>query len=670
MTPNPTLPNSQSPVARLLNAARGGGLVLVSPAEGLNPHSFSVGTGHAPVGSLLGALLLTLGGEDETGRRYAEIVVHTAGPQDGEGQLDRPESELVRVSGSEIVFGAEWRCQSYRAAAALAAGSPPPADSKPSKLKALRQARGSGGAGSSDPGYASIDRTVHGVEYPQRVAGLRALITTLEARPHRTLLVLDLAVLDYPRPERAPADHTEITDVGIRTMRWLRDWAESRPASLLDVVLYTRNRARADALVTTGLPRLPAGAHISAGQQVALSPGRVTRIDWQWGAYPYGEDFAGDAAFRACDDDEEGGDSAAAQRAGHTLPQLLHGGVAGRPVRLSISTARPVPPDLKRRSGLIDRRFWAAVDIETLELALGREYYGAAHSPAVVGLIAALRSLRSAAQAEPDPQRFHDTAMPLWNRASTLMFWGEGGTGKTYFGKVLCRLLFGHEACLFRSNECGPSTRGRAMSFDNRFFGVAPPWEGCDAASEVGRHLHDTSGYTVLIIDEVATIVPGDFTACTQPLYTVLDERRFEGKNPSVIGGGSVSLWNTIIILTANLPSFPPPDVGPEHRRAVSRRMLPTEQALLTDAQVVDCARWHLARRIETSLQGVAVTRCSGLDREIAALRLQGRTPADLENELAPRAERAVEAMRAARVTAQNAPLLLDVTPFVAAALK
>lgn len=672
-------------VQRLLEEFQGRGAVgAVAPAGEGEAHSFYAGTSVAPRTSLLEALLLALGGDLADGaRRYEEIVVVNVGRNVDTNGLDKPLDERLRIpvpGGEHLMMGEDWEAWHYRLPAKAAedddSGAPAPAtgghDPLGGERPASRRDRWSrrrarvdrvapGGGFPKLSGDLQI-KDWRGLEYPRRVTKLREIVEELACREHRTLLLVEIGVLDYDDPQDVAAEHKQISPEGEKDLNWFSDWINdyALDGGPLDLVLYGRNRRRVDALFQGGLPGRPDGWD-RRWPSVLYTGHNILRIAYPCGPFPWGQAFTHDRGF----DRNAGtaGEEAKQRREYHrrTLTQLLRGeGAKGGLTRLKFAAPRPTPPPHPGCTDLISREFWAAVDVDMLETTLDREFFGATDNEAIVRLLATLRTMQAAAERITDPVAFHARVRDEWLEASSLLAWGIGGTGKSYLGKVLSELIFGHEAHLF---TCERASGGDA--FARSFFGSPPSYVGSDSPTSTTEHLVGTQGFTVLIIDEFNRIGAGDVAQSIKPLYGVLEEREFEPVNAKQIGVEPISLWNSLIVLTANLSEWPPREVGQQDVDAMARRINASEYTHLDREGVAAYAQWFLRRIAEETLEGVAVCHCDDLPREVRRLDLRARTVAQLKKELLPAAGRVRASLASADIHANNCPLFLDVTEHV-----
>jgi hypothetical protein len=279
--------------------------------------------------------------------------------------------------------------------------------------------------------------------------------------------------------------------------------------------------------------------------------------------------------------------------------------------------------------------------------------------------------MQESARRITDPQKFHDAVADRWRKASTLLLWGEGGTGKTYLGKILSDLVFGDHRDPFpcqQSSSGGQDNLG--YGFKARVFGSPPGYIGSERLTSVGQQFFETRGFTVMIFDEIQTIAPpANFGEGMKPLYDLVYERKYMPENSALTHNRPIWLWNTIFVLTANLPSFPPPGVAQHDQTAIVRRVSAHEVKLLRDDEVAAFVQWHLPRAVQFRLGGVAVCTCDDLTREFRRLRLLNRSLDLLRSELEPTLDRIMGILRARDVTPSNAPLALDITDAVRKAI-
>jgi hypothetical protein len=683
----------QPEVARLLELCQGqGAVVAVVPAgssEHHPPHHFYAGVARAPALSFLEALLLALGGDLPDGsRRYDEIVVANANLLWNENGLDKPPQEILHFNtpAGVVERGNSWSTWWYRKPASLdgeeKAEEPSPGD-RPDPLagggrlrrgdwKKVGRKEGSQDVAAAFP--VQIPLREKGTLYPQRHRELRQIVETLEARPHRTLLLLEMAVLDYPTLDSAPHDHGDISEEGIAWMSWLPSWINLRAprSSRLDVVFYSRNRQRVDAFLGGGLPRC-SGERTGKWRTSSYDGKNLERIEYPWGSHPWGADvFTGDPGFEPQDGTHNDSPQGRQSYPNRTLRALLRGAApSGEVTKIRFNWPRPIPPQRPAEPrDLIDRGFWSQVDLPVLRQALAREYFGAEANSAVAELLATLELMQESARSINSPQKFHDAVADRWRRASTLLLWGEGGTGKTYLGKILSDLIFGDHRDPFPCEQsAGGNENNPGLGFKARVFGSPPGYIGSERLTSVGRQFFETRGFTVMIFDEIQTIQPGDFGAGMKALYDLVFERKYLPENSALTHDRPISLWNTLFVLTANLPSFPPPGVAPQDQKAITRRVSAHEVKLLRDEEVAAFAQWHLPRAVQFRLGGVAVCTCDDLTRELGRLRLHSRSLDELRNELEPTLDRVMASLRARDVTPSQAPLTLDITDSVRKAI-
>jgi hypothetical protein len=675
-------------VQRLLDVCSGrGAVVAVRPAgDPADHHHFYAGVARAPAISLLEALLLALGGDLAGGsRRYQEIVVAGAGRTWSEGDLDRSSEEIFRLpgAGGPVEWGGTWGIRWYRSppaalspapAAANAPGDPGRPDPRGGLRGDRRRGQYSGivadAAGGRDgsAGFPVQLDAEEGADFPKRYVALRKLIEMLEARQHPVLLLLELGMLDYANPDLAPDEHARITGAGIEKMAWMQQWIDDRSGAhrSLDLVVYSRNRSLVDAFVGDGLPRRPRHRAPGAWPVVAYQGHNLAVVDYPCGPFPWGERlFTGDRGFQRRDGSAKDLPERRARYAQRTLKSLLRGeSQSGEVARLRFAEMRPTPPPRPDRSALIDREFWSRVETPLLRQALQREYFGAAGNQAVTDLLDTLDFMKRQAGSISDPLVFHQAVRDRWIKASAIFLWGEGGTGKSYLGKLLAPLLYGQpKPVLFSCQEGGGGHHGDPVSgFRHRFFGPEPPMAGHDRLTEAGRLIDGAGGFTVIILDEVNKIAPGNFVESMEVLFALLEDRRYMPGDPVLVHDAAVNLWNTVFVMTANLDSFPPPGVPQQNREAIRRRVSPHEFRLLDEEGVATFAQWFLPRAVEERLGGVVVCTCGDLRAEIARLRLAGKAPDSLRKELARHADAARDELERTGIVTATAPLVLDVT--------
>lgn len=651
-----------------MEACRGAGAcVAVAPAGPGPHHHFYAGTRRPPRHSFLGALLDWLGGGTPTrSRRYDEIVVCTAGVGWDEAGRDKPDEEVfrrARQDGTTENWGEAWSTRWFRGA------PPPPAREPGDRPNPL------------DPGGAAdrfaarwlprpvletadfptqLPCTESGLEFPARLEALRAIVEALETRAHPTLLLVELSVLDYPDPTRAPADQARLSEVGVSALQWLPRWVNERGASTLDVVFYSRNPTRRDALFGGGLPRPPDG-HTGAWPSVRYRGRNLIRLDFPNGAFPFEARFAGDPGFAPTDGTADDTPEARRTWSDRTLQALLTGrGVAG-PVRLKLGAVPPAPPARPPGVDRLSRAFWAEVDPDAVLDSLGDSYFGAREMAPVKRLTAAMARMREEARRARSDEDFHVEVEDEWKRASRILLWGGGGQGKSLLGRQIGRLLYGADAHVVRCNELHSQHDDPSAGFKAHVFGPPPGYLGSETPTATTAHLQRTGGFTVLVFDEVNRIAP-DFRACMEVLYALLEDRSFLPQNPAVTGGRALSLWNTVIVLTANLDRFPPTGVAPEAQEAMKRRVSDYAFPALDDARLGAFARWWLVGAVRRALGDAA--RCHAGDLpELGPMR--ARNFDSLAGELEPIARTAIAAMARDGLRTQTAPSLLDVTPWL-----
>ncbi|HVR97933.1 MAG TPA: hypothetical protein VMW27_15045 [Thermoanaerobaculia bacterium] len=677
-------------VANLLQACQGWGAVVAAVPAGEPPvHHFYAGVTRAPAVSFLEALLLALGGDlpENGGRRYEEIVVISASRKWNENNLDKPPEEILRLSlpgGATAERGGDWSTWWYRKPP-MAEGreaSRPADGGRPDPLGKGRGARAERwadfGQKPSNSTTASefplrITCTEQGRKFPDRHRELMQIIETLQERPHRTLLLLEVSVLDYATPESAPADHHEISEEGIRHMARFPAWidAQSERKGRLDVVIYSRNRNRVDAFLGAGLPRKP-DRYQGEWPFCAYHGRNLIRVEYPCGSYPWGERlFVNDRGFEPRDGTP--GDSPQGRRSypNRNLRGLLRGETpSGQVARLRFAAARPLPPPRPEPHDLIDREFWSRIELPVLRSALDREYFGARENAALTELLDTMTFMQDRGRNILDPQDFHAAVEKRWLKASTIFLWGEGGTGKSHLGMVLGDLVYGHSPLTVLCQEAGGGGGGDpATNFRAYFFGAPAGYQDSDHLTSVGLHLVTTQGFTVVVLDEANKIAHGDFGSSMQVLYGIVHDRKYTPMNPILTQNRPISLWNTVFVLTANLPKFPPPDVKPEDRKAITRRFSDYEMKVLDEEGAVRFSQWFLPRAIEKTLGGVAICTCDDLTGELARLRLQGRSPDTIQKELGNVIDRASESLEEAGITPVRCPSLLDVTEYLREAL-
>ena len=675
-------------VSRLLTTCRGEGVtVAVMPEAGPSPHHFYAGVARAPAVSFLEALLLLLGGDDEAGRRrYDEIVVINAGvrwndgmPSDSAGP-DKPPEETIRLPQGKrgAVWCTWWFRRPPEPTSANRVSEDSPEQGRPDPLNRRRRwadvARQEANAAAMADEYPDqVPATEAGPQLPKRHKALRDILVALSKRSHPTLLLLEIAVLDYPSTNDVPQDHGQISDDGLEQMAWLPQWIDERveTPSQLDLVLYSRNRRRIEAFLGPGLPRRPEGL---TGQWHATSyHGRnLPIVEYPWGPFPWGESlFSGDRGFQELDGTAHDSPEGRRSYPGRTLRALLRGqaGSDGQTPRLRLGAVRPLVPP-RGAATTIDRVFWSQVDVAALRSSLEKAYFGASDNQPITNLLATIEYMQEVAAEITDPASFHEAVRSRWTQASSLLLWGEGGTGKSFLGELLGDLVFGHEPLLVSCQQTGGGSHQDPVSvFRSRFFGPPAGFVGGDQLTDVGQHLVTTDGLTVVILDEVNDIAPGDFGRSMKTLYGVLHDREYSPQNPGLIVGRRIPLWNTIFVLTANLAGFPPKGTRPQDREAMARRVTDHEFRLLDDEQVERFVPWYLPRAVEKKLGQRMVCTCGPLEPALVRnLGLEQRSPDRLTKELDPMAEEASSRVRA-RLEGREWPLLVDITDAVREAL-
>lgn len=672
-------------VARLLSVCRGQGAVAAVVPSLEQPHHFYAGIARAPALSFLEALLLVLGGNLPDGRRrYEEIVVINANLLWNEQDLDKPPDEIIRLSSASgpVERNADWATWWFRkpasvnAAKTAAGGDRPDPKNRETRRQLYNQPRQA--AEDSDAARQfplQITATVSGEKYPNRHRELKQIVEMLASRQHRTLLLLELAVLDYPTPDSAPADHGTIVEKGIEAMRWFPAWINARSESPgpLDVVLYGRNRRRLEAFLGDGLPRRRQGQGHAGEWQTSSYHGRnLVWIEYPCGPFPWGERlFTGDRGFEPRDGTRDDSPEGRRSYPNRTLRALLRGETpSGEVSRIRFTSVRPVPPPRPDPHERIDREFWSRIDLPALRQALARDYFGSETNRAVQGLLSTIEVMQENARVILDPRDFHDSVAERWRQTSTLFLWGEGGTGKSYLGQVLAELVYGHHGHLVRCQESGGGGhRDPVSGFRSRFFGAPPGYVDSDRLTDAGRHLVETQGFTTLVFDEVNMIAPDDFGHSMRVLYGVVHDRTYSPQNPHLTQNRPISLWNTIFILTANLSRFPPPGLEVQDQQAVTRRVSAHELKLLDDGEVPGFVQWYLPRAVENALGGVAMCTCADLTEELGRLQLLSRSPDKLRKELTGVVEAVQGSLREAGITPATSPLILDITAAVREAI-
>lgn len=527
---------------------------------------------------------------------------------------------------------------------------------------AANQAR-EGGPAAAFP--LQISATETGDRFPKRCVEVSAIIQILERRPHRTLLLLELGVLDYPSPEQAPRAHAEITGTGPASLLWLPQWIDARSGGRhrLDVVLYSRNPQVVEAFQRSGLPRRPPN-HTGRWPAVAYQGRNLVAVDYPCGGFPWGQRFAGDCGFKALDGAARDGYAQRGSYPNRTLKALLRGeSLSGGGARLKIADVRPTPPPRGAASTWIDREFWSRVEVHLLRETLRREYFGAEDSKPVQELLAAIELMQRKAQTIADPELFHNTVKARWQRASALFLWGDGGVGKSFIGKLLAPLIYGvNEPPIVMCQQGGGGHAQDVGYFRNQFFGPAAGFEGGRELTTIGHHLDETQGYTVLILDEVNTIAP-QFKDSMVVLFGILEDRQYLPGNASLVGHKPINLWNTIFVLSANLSSFPPPEVPSESRGAIERRVSAHHIRTLDREGISQFGQWYLPATLEKRLGGVVVCTCGDLRDDIAGLAIEAESPdALIKDHLDPIVETAQCALEQQGITSLTSPLFLNVT--------
>ena len=664
-------------VAHLLNRLDGSGAtVCVAPATPC-AHHFATGTGAAPTHSLLDALLRTLGGDLPDGRRrYNEIAVVSAGAAFGLDLQQRPEEEVLRlaVTGEEALKrGQRFETWIYRSPQPAASPAPPvaaltedhPDPGDASDWRANMEAS-QHSEGLFPPFPIQIPLTQQGVELSRRHEALARVAEELGRRPHPTLLMVEIDILDYPSTALAPQDHPRQSEVGIELLRWLPGWIDERArrGSQLDVVLYSRFPERLDAFTSTGLPRRPVGLGDGVAWPTCRYLGRnLDRIAWPAGSHPWGRQFRGDKGFQRVDGTPGDKPEGQLDHGNRTLRRLL------RDHRVQLAQLRPHPPIPTGVGHRLDPGFWAKVELDTLEQAISQELFGAEENAPLRGLLSALRRLQASARIAESAEAFHFANIALWQRATRLLAWGTGGSGKSMLGKVLCPLLYGHEALVIKCDRMPGSAQDPAASFKHQFFGAPPGHVGSDQLTPAGQHIVETGGYTVIVFDEFNRIADGDLSASLKALYSLLEDRSYLPANGPLTGNREISLWNAVILLTANLAGFPGPGVAPQDVDAIKRRVSAHRFSPPDRRQALDFASWYLRKQLQADLGGVTICHCEDLRPELERRGLEGTNLDDLSKGLWPVVAAAKEIIDARGINPSNAPLFLDVTAPLRAAL-
>jgi hypothetical protein len=677
----------QPEIARLLELCTGSGkVVLIAPSDP-EPHHFYAGITRPPVRSMLDAILLALGGRLPDGAlRYEEIVVVSTGTQYDEQGRDCPIDEAVVLDGSgseAVVRGDDWRTWWYRRPRAAQRPAPPAPgeiNTRPRPLAAAAPPRERFGRFDVDvPGHS-------GINFPNRHQALKQIVDGLQARSHRTLLIVNLAALDYPTPDgiddATAHDHARIHDVGIRDMRWLPrfiDGYEGLSASTLDVVLYSRNSSRIAAFRGEGLPR-PPRTWLRLWPRTNYNGSNLHAVSFPCGPYPWGNVFSHDAGFREPDGGQRSSRHALAQYHLRTLPRLLRGrSTAGDVTRLRAGNVAPRPPVVTGPAQGLDRAYWAALDVPAVEAAFRRQYFagGSITCEATIepapqrGLIDNLFDVMRMLQelASNNSREFTSQAtFKQWRSASTILLSGTAGTGKSLFGKALCPLLFGHEAHVFRCAELGGGGGADpAAHMKFKLFGASHPYEGAGELTPTAVHLTQHHGFTVLIFDEIEKAISTDLQSAFSPLYNLLELRVYEPSN----GQPATNLMNAVVILTSNLSAWPPESISGENHGGIERRVLPWRYGPLSQDQMRQCAEWFLVKHIQERLDQTAVCYCSRSVAAVERLSLLAKVPSAVESDLRGQGYvRQVEAVLSERkLTADTVTPLLDVAPLLEVAL-
>jgi hypothetical protein len=196
----------------------------------------------------------------------------------------------------------------------------------------------------------------------------------------------------------------------------------------------------------------------------------------------------------------------------------------------------------------IDRDFWLGIDVQAVRNSLAKNYFGAESNEAIAELLATIEMMQQRSKFILDPQDFHQSVMDRWRRASSILLWGEGGSGKTYLAQILSDSIFNRSGFFFACQEAGGSHDSYGNLFRSRAFGSPPGYVGSDRLTDLGAHLLETGGFTVIVLDEVDRIVPDNPSVGFEMLYGLFYDRAYLPSNPALTGNTRVSLWNTIFV--------------------------------------------------------------------------------------------------------------------------
>ena len=600
------------------------------------------------------------------GLRYQEILVVNAGSDVGE--LDKPEDEIISVraaDGSRVLRGQDWetwwyrRPQNARPEAPRQGGQPSP----------RRMAAWEATSANDHPEPVLAES---GTEFPNRFRRLKRIIEQLSSASHPSLLLVEIGALDYHRPPHGVIErHSLLSDEAQRHLDWLRDWINSRRpdgGSQLDVVFYSRNPAHLSAFTDSGLPARPANSPDLNWKQFVYRGRNLPTVRFPGGPHPWGDVFsARDAQFDRIDGSPSDSPKEQQIYPGRTLRALLRGrSRSGQPVRLRFGAPPPVVPERSPDAPGIDAAFWSRIDVEAIEAALDRSYFGSRQTPAVADLMAELHWRRQVCLTAPGRLDSNEVRA-RWAQNSALVLWGEGGGGKSFLGLTIARLIFGSDAFLFScQNAQSP------VQFQAQFFGSAAGYVGSTQRPPVCEHLMQTRGYTVIILDEFNRIEPDNFAEGVKQIYGLVQDRVYKASNQEVHGGRPLPLWNTIFVATANLDAWPPAGVQNTDRGAIVRRFRAHEIRELSEEQVAEFVRWKLCRTIEDDLSGVAVCHCEPLPI-FRAMGFNERTPDQLAKRMQANdgpIERVLGALVRSGVTVESAPAYFNITALAREALQ